>query len=181
LEIHFLFSTFKFPNPYAEIISAFCFLNFPIFLMRNLNRRLARHSTRMLGGARRPRQPNYLLLACRALSELIKIDARLRPFMEEQQRMLEQDAWNQECEAALRKVYGPPKADAPPPLSAFFTSVPTPAQIRLQERALAKSQFVLACIQAQLQHAPRIPGGKARSPCAPAQWFGVPASAGGVG
>jgi hypothetical protein len=60
----------------------------------------------MVGGARRPPPPNYLAIACRLFKQVIKIDKRLRPYMEEQRRLLEQMDWEREVEAMLRKVYG---------------------------------------------------------------------------
>ena len=80
-------------------------------LNRHRNRGILRHATRMLGGAHRPRPPNYLALASRAIAEVIKLDKRLRPFMLEQRRMLEQWRLDQEIEAALRKVYGDAAVD----------------------------------------------------------------------
>ena len=84
------------------------YLNRPLnrSLNRSLTRSLSRHTTVMLGGARRPPPPNYIAIACRAVSELIRIDKRLRPYMEEQRRILEDYRLRQEFEAALRKVYG---------------------------------------------------------------------------
>jgi len=79
-------------------------LNRPLNL--SLNRSLSRHTTVMLDGARRQPRPNYIAIACRAISELIRIDKRLGPFMEEQRRILERELRRQEFEAALRKVYG---------------------------------------------------------------------------
>jgi len=61
----------------------------------------------MLCGFRRPRPPDYLAMACRALKLVLKIDEDLRPFMQEQVRLLEQDVFNQQVQAALRHVYGP--------------------------------------------------------------------------
>lgn len=43
----------------------------------------------MLGGARRPRPKNDLAVICRALNLLIKPDKSLYPYLEEQQRNLE--------------------------------------------------------------------------------------------
>ena len=86
-----------------------------MFFIRHLNRHrhrgTLRHTTRMLGGAHRPRPPNYLALASSAIAEVIKLDKRLRPFMLEQRQRLEQWRLNQEIEAALRKVYGDAAVD----------------------------------------------------------------------
>lgn len=76
---------------------------------RSLNRRtrrsLNRHATRMLGGARRPRPENDLAVVCRALNLLIKLDKSLYPYMEEQQRNLEDWLWNRTFHRALANVY----------------------------------------------------------------------------
>ena len=87
--------------------------------IRKLNRRparsLTRYASRMLGGVRRPPQPNYLAMACRALRRVIQIDNHLRPFMREQARLVEERLFHQELELALRRVYGPGPAASPRP------------------------------------------------------------------
>ena len=112
-------------------------------------RRLRRYTTRMLGGARRPPPTDWLRLACRALEEVIRIDNRLRPYMAEQNRMLDNYWRSREAEAALRKVYGPPdpadpspKCFAPPPID-----IP---QLLKDERANVKTQNLIALLQAKL-------------------------------
>jgi hypothetical protein len=60
----------------------------------------------MLGGAHRPRPVNQLDLACRLLNQVIRIDKRLRPSMQEQERRYKQWLWEQSWEPLLRKVYG---------------------------------------------------------------------------
>lgn len=112
---------------------------------------VSRYTSRMLGGVHRPPQPNYIALACRAIAEVIRIDQRLRPFVAEQQHMLEQDARMQEREAALHKVYGPDLADAPRRPSVFEAAPLDPAEVLKQEQALAKSRLLIARLQAKLQ------------------------------
>jgi len=72
----------------------------------------------MLCGFRRPRAPDYLAMYCRALELVLKIDEDLRPFMQEQVRLLEQDALNRQGQAALRHVYGPDWDAQKPPIPA---------------------------------------------------------------
>lgn len=60
----------------------------------------------MLGGTHRPRPVNQLDLACRLLNQVIRIDKRLRPFMQEQERLYKQWLWVQSWEPLFRKVYG---------------------------------------------------------------------------
>ena len=86
-------------------------------LNRGLYRPLDRYSTRMLSGAQRPPPVNYLRLACRALSEHIRIAKRMAKQWPElfdnvandrRARELEhQRALDAEVQAALNKVYGP--------------------------------------------------------------------------
>jgi len=118
-------------------------------LNRSLTRCVLRHTTRMLGGARRPPPPDYLALACRALNEVIRIDQRLLPFMAEQREMLERWILDQEIEASLRKVYGPPDPSSPRPQHFALSPIDTP-QLLKDERALAKTQALVALLQAKL-------------------------------
>ena len=105
----------------------------------------------MLGGARRPPSTNWLSLACQALAEVIRIDERLRPYIAEQKRMLDQYLWMQECEAAIRKAYGPVPPDAPPRPRIFTGSPASPAEVLKQEKALAKSQLLIDRLNAKLK------------------------------
>jgi len=61
----------------------------------------------MLGGVSRPPPPNYLAIACRALEGVIRLDKRLRPFMQEQARLAQDYQWHREAKAAVARVYGP--------------------------------------------------------------------------
>ncbi len=79
----------------------------PRHLARGLNRNLLRYSTRMLGGFRRPPPPNFLRIACRALAEVLRIDQRLGPYVQEQIRLEQQRRFEAVIEAALDRVYGP--------------------------------------------------------------------------
>ena len=130
-------------------------------LNRALNRQLDRHTTRMLGGGRRPPPPDYFALTCRAFEEVLKINNRLSPFMQEQKRMLEDWLWRQEVEAALRKVYGDPACNDIPSLagasrpSAFESySVPNDRkrarQLLKEEIALAKTQALIAALKSKI-------------------------------
>jgi len=96
-------------------LSTFSFLN-PLSVpsLRNTNRSLLRHTTRMLGGAPRPRPPDYLAMACRALKAILKIDKSLRPFMQEQFQLYEQHRFGQQTQAALQSIYGPGSDDTQP-------------------------------------------------------------------
>src|ERR1035438_3606385 len=76
-------------------------------LYRPTGRCTMRRTTRMLAAAHRPAPPDYLALACRALSEVMRIDKRLRPYMEEQKQMMERRLFEREIDDALRKIYGP--------------------------------------------------------------------------
>jgi len=76
-------------------------------LNRHLNRSNLRHTTRMLGGVHRPPPPNYLGMACRALKQVIKLDKRLRPCIQEQIRLHQEQLVRVQVEAALDRVYGP--------------------------------------------------------------------------
>ena len=117
-------------------------------LCRSANRCPTRPATRMLGGARRPPPPNYLALACRALEEVIRIDKRLLPYMEEQKRMLENYLWAQKCEAAMHKVYGPPDPSAPKPQH-FATSPINIPQLLRDQYALAKTRALLDLLKSK--------------------------------
>jgi len=83
--------------------------------LRKVTRRSARsvlrHTTRMLGGVRRPRPPDYLALYCRLLKRILKIDQSLRPFMQEQVQLFEKRPFEEEVQAALQRVYGSNPAD----------------------------------------------------------------------
>jgi hypothetical protein len=74
---------------------------------RHRDRVLLRHTIRMLGGVHRPPPPNYLAIACRALEQVIKIDKRLRPYMQEQIRLEKERVFREPIKAALDRVYGP--------------------------------------------------------------------------
>jgi len=74
---------------------------------RHRDRVLSRHTTRMLGGVHRTPPPNDLAIACRALTEVIKIDKRLRPYMQEQIRLEEERVRHEPIKAALDRIYGP--------------------------------------------------------------------------
>ena len=88
-------------------------------LGRSLNRRCDHYATKMLGGARRP---NYLAIACRALTEYLRIAKRMakrdphlfgpraREYYLDTLRLERQE---QECQVALDEVYGPPSPDQP--------------------------------------------------------------------
>lgn len=76
-------------------------------LTHNLNRNPTRYTTRMLGGLRRPPQPDYLGIACRAFEKVYEIDRRLQPYIQEQIRLQKQRAWDAQIDAALDRVYGP--------------------------------------------------------------------------
>src|SRR4051794_35681196 len=93
----------------------------------SLGRRCWRYGTKMLHGARRP---NYLALACRALNQFLRLQARLakaephifgphsrRYFLD----TLEMEREQKEREAALHTVYGPPKPGQPEFASTLWT------------------------------------------------------------
>ena len=93
----------------------------------SLNRRCTRYATKMLGGARRP---NFLTLACKAINQALRIRNRLAKeephifgprshqyFLDTLQMEREQE----EREAALRSVYGPPKPGEPEFVSTLWT------------------------------------------------------------
>jgi hypothetical protein len=105
-------------------------------------RRLSSYATTMLGGARRPRQPSPLLLACRLLTQCLHIARRMakqdphlfgpkaRDYYLE---TLALERREQEMEAAIRKVYGPPPHGQPPPVSTLWADryFPPPGQRRM--------------------------------------------------
>jgi hypothetical protein len=61
----------------------------------------------MVTGIPRPRPPDYLAIACRCLKAVIKIDESLNPYIEEQIRLEQAQAREQEIDALLARVYGP--------------------------------------------------------------------------
>ena len=77
--------------------------------IHNLNRprvrSVVRNATRMLGGRRRP--PNALVLACRALEKVFKIDRHLLPYAQEQAQLERDRVHHAEIDAVLEHVYGP--------------------------------------------------------------------------
>jgi len=93
----------------------------------------------MLGGAHRP---NYLALACSALNQALRLQARMAKedphifgphshqyFLD----TLEMEREEKEIEAALRRVYGPPAPGQPERVSTLWTDryYPKPEQRRL--------------------------------------------------
>ncbi len=135
--------------------------------IRSLSHRVGRHSlarytSRMLGGARRPREPDYLALACRAFEEVIRIDQRLRPYMEEEQRLLNEYIEDEKRAVALRNVYGDtPAIEALRQRRAESRCLVGPktfrkqmAQLRKDERALAKTRLLIDTLKAKLQKRP---------------------------
>jgi hypothetical protein len=84
----------------------------------------------MLAGARRPRRPDELRLLCRILTQYLRIARRMekrdphlfgpraRDYFLDTLRLERQQ---QENEAALRKVYGPPDPSQPAPVSTLWT------------------------------------------------------------
>jgi hypothetical protein len=105
----------------------------------------------MLGGARRPPPPDYLALFCRALTEVLRIDKRLRPFMAEQGELLERLRRDQEVRAALDKIYGKDDADAVParPIKDMSLSL-NQSQLLKEELALAKTHLLLESLRTKL-------------------------------
>lgn len=83
----------------------------PKRLNHNLNRRLNRYTTRMLNGARRPPEPNYLSIACRLFATYIRLRERSMKrdaeYTRECRRILEQHEREQMFAAAVKRVYGP--------------------------------------------------------------------------
>ena len=65
-----------------------------------------RYSTRLVGGATRPRRVDDVILFCRLYQRILKIDESLKPFLEEQFRLCEQHQHQQEIQAILQRVYG---------------------------------------------------------------------------
>jgi hypothetical protein len=95
----------------------------------------------MLGGARRTRQPNGLVIACRLLAQYRRLAKRAakedphlfgpharRYFLD----TLELERREQEIQLALEKVYGPPLPGQPTPCSTLWTDryCPSPKQRR---------------------------------------------------
>ena len=112
-------------------------------LNRNLNRPCSRPATRRLGGAR---QPDELLSLCRLLEEAVRLRQRLarrdphlfgphaqRYYLDTVRLAQEQ----QEIDAALHNVYGPPPSGEPQTGSTVWTDryvFRTPEQHRLHLR-----------------------------------------------
>ncbi len=111
-------------------------------LNRSLNRRCRRYAGKMLGGALRPRQPDELALLCRVLTQYLRVARRMEKrdphlfgprardyFLD----TLDMERLQQETEAALCKIYGPPPPDQPPRVSTLWTDryYPQPRQRRL--------------------------------------------------
>jgi len=137
-------------------------VNYPLVNLRTRNlthrvpmRALTRCCTRRLPGAPRRRSPNYQALVCRALNEVIRLDNRLRPYMQERAREEEQNAWRREVEATLERIYGPAASStattAPqtPPMS-----VKEQMQLLRDEQALLKTKLLLANLRVALRLAP---------------------------
>ena len=72
---------------------------------RTRSRRLDRYANRMVTGIHRQRPPDYLAIACRCLKAVIKIDESLNPYIEEQVRLQQAHARDQEIDALLARVY----------------------------------------------------------------------------
>ena len=85
-----------------------------------LNHHRTRFATRMLGGARRPRKPNGLALACRLLDEALRIHERMAKrepnlfgphatqyFLE----TVEREKFRREIATTIRRVYGESETD----------------------------------------------------------------------
>jgi hypothetical protein len=81
----------------------------------------------MLGSARRP---DFLALACKAINQALRIQNRLAkrdPHIfgpHSRQYFLDTlvlEREERECQAALRRVYGPPKPGEPPFVSTLWT------------------------------------------------------------
>ena len=111
-------------------------------LNRTLDHGCSRFCATMLGGARRPRQPDLLAVACGLISRYLRLAGRMakqdphlfgpharRYFLDTLQR----EAEEQEIEIALRKVYGPPAPGQPAHVSTLWTDryFPQPKQRRL--------------------------------------------------
>lgn len=106
---------------------------------RSLDRRLDRHATTLLAGARRPRRPNDLAVACRWLNQHLRLARRLaredpqlfgpharRYFLE----TLQLETHEMQIDAGVRKVYGPPAPGEPARVSTLWTDryCPRPEQ-----------------------------------------------------
>jgi hypothetical protein len=127
-------------------------------LARNLNRspfrKTLRHTTRMLGGVRRPAPPNYLALACQALAEVIKIDERMRPHLDQQVENLKRWRRSVELQALLDKVYGDegqPSSCRPLNETDYRSDREKAAERLKQETALAKSRSIIDKINAKFK------------------------------
>ncbi len=97
---------------------------------RGLNHRCVRYATTLLGGARRPRQPDELRLLCRTLTAYLRLADRMAKrdphlFGPHAHRYyldtLALENEQQQVEAALDKVYGPRKPDEPRRISTLWT------------------------------------------------------------
>lgn len=102
----------------------------PRYLNRRLDHKCNRYDSRMLPGARRPRPVDPLRAACRALNLAVRLSKRMAkrdphlfgPRAADYFRdTLRLEAQQRETEAALRKVYGPPKPGDPPFVSTLWT------------------------------------------------------------
>ena len=98
----------------------------------------------MLGGARRP---NYFALACSALNQFLRIQARMAKaephifgphshqyFLD----TLEMEREEKEREAALRRAYGPPKPGEPKFVSTLWTDRCNPPEDPKRRRIFIK-------------------------------------------
>jgi hypothetical protein len=84
----------------------------------------------MLGGARRPRRPDDLLLLCRVLERYLRLARRMEkrdPHLfgprarDYYLDTLAMERQQQETEAALNKVFGPPDPNQPARVSTLWT------------------------------------------------------------
>jgi hypothetical protein len=126
---------------------------------RRISRRsLAGHTTRVLGGGRRPHEPNYFNIAFRALEQYLRLQQLLRPCFEEEQRRHEQFIEDEKWDEAIRKAYG----DVPGRKTmhqhreehrrqlgpkAYRQKM---AEIRKDQKVLAKSQLIINSLSAKL-------------------------------
>ena len=118
-------------------------------LHRRTTRRLGRHATRMLNGARRQPPTDWLGLACRAGDEFLRIMKRLEPFIEDQKRLRDNQQYMEPWELSLRKAYGPRKPGEP--VAPLPASIPIdPALLRKELRAQEKTKAVIAGLKAKL-------------------------------
>jgi hypothetical protein len=95
-----------------------------------INRRCFRHATTMLGGARRPRQPDTLAQLCSILTRYLRVAnrmARRDPHLfgpharQYYLDTLELVRFEQETQVALDIVYGPPAPGKPRHVSTIWT------------------------------------------------------------